>query len=386
MRIAPLLVIATLAACGDNLSGGGPLADAGADASSDAPGGPAATAFAVAPDFQAGSGVASTIGIPSLEVQVNAVAGAASSDPVVRTLGDRLIVVNRFGFDNLTILERADLSLVDQVSTGSGSNPQDVAEANGKLYVAALAAPGILVIDESDLAAGVAKTIDLSALDAEDGIPDCASVIATGGVVVAACQVLDESFQPRGPGQIAIIDPDSDSVETTFALTYANPTSFLVAADRGKPLGADALVATAPSFSDYSSGCIEKIDLGASPGATGCLVDNATLGGYVGTLANHQGSLYATVISCIDGDCFNKPTLASLVAVDAGGGSGTVLSGDSSHITDVAVCPTGQLVAGDTDFGDEPGIRVFTPAGDELTEAPLDIGLAPGFVNSITCY
>jgi hypothetical protein len=379
--IALLITTTTAAACGDNLGSGGDAPDAGA------PDGQlgAATAFAVAPDYENGVGIASTIEIPSLAVETNVVAGAISSDPAVRVIGDRIYVINRFGFDNITILERDGFALVEQVSTGANTNPQDVARAGGKLYVAAHDSPGLLIIDEADLAAGVAGTIDLSALDPADGDPDCTSVVEVGDLIVVACGVLDESFTPRGPGAIAVIDPDTDTVTTTFELTHANPLSFLVTADPTGPLAADVLVATAPSFSDYSSGCIERIGIGAAPAPLGCLVDNSELGGYVSALAVVDDGLVATVNTCVDGDCFTTPTVAKLVPISPSGEVGAPLSGPSSHVTDVVRCPNGAMVASDTDFADEPGIRVFHD-GAELTTGPLAIGLPPAFVNGLACY
>ena len=106
----------TLAACGDDGRSGadaGPPAPDGGDGSAT----DRSTAFAVATDFVA-TGIASTIAIPSLDVSPNAVDGVASTDPVVRHQDGRLYVINRFGQDNVTVLEAATLQLIGQVSTG----------------------------------------------------------------------------------------------------------------------------------------------------------------------------------------------------------------------------------------------------------------------------
>jgi hypothetical protein len=170
-------------------------------------------------------------------------------------------------------------------------------------------------------------------------------------------------------------------VITTFELTHANPLSLLVASDPTGPLAADVLVATAPSFSDYSSGCIERIGIGTDPAPLGCLVDNSELGGYVSTLAVVDDGLVATVNTCVDDDCFT--TTAKLVAISPSGEIGAPLPG--GHVTDVVRCPNGALVASDTDFANQPGVRVYHD-GVELTDDPLDIGLPPAFANGLACY
>src|SRR6185503_8841404 len=94
-KLFAILILALVAAgCGDNLLPAPPAApDAGGN-----PDGPDLTAgkvAVVAGDFQS-TGVVSTIAAPSLDVATNAVAGVASSDPVIRRAGDELFVVNRF--------------------------------------------------------------------------------------------------------------------------------------------------------------------------------------------------------------------------------------------------------------------------------------------------
>jgi hypothetical protein len=337
----------------------------------------------LAPDFQAGTGIASTVSVPSLEVASNVVAGVVSSDPALRVINDRVVVINRFGFDNLTVLDRDGFTLIEQVSTGADTNPQDVAAFGNRLYVVAFDAPGVLVFDATDLGAGVIDTIDLSALDPDDGVPDCGSIAAVGNRLFVTCAILDRmSFSPRGPGQVAVIDPNLDTVIDSFELTYDNPFTFLV---RSPTFGGDLLIATTPSFGDYSSGCIERIDTGAGPSSAGCVIEYSELGGYVSRVVDTGDGLLATVITCEAGDCFGNPTTAVLVPIDDTGAANAPLTGASMHPTDIAVCPTGHIAIADTDYADSPGIRVFDGA-TELTTEPLDIGLPPGFNNAMSCF
>ena len=63
-------------------------------------------------------------------------AGAALGDPVLRYIDGKVYVINRFGSNNVTILDGKTLcSSIEQISTGANSNPQDVAVVGNKLYV-----------------------------------------------------------------------------------------------------------------------------------------------------------------------------------------------------------------------------------------------------------
>ena len=388
--LPPLFVFVALFAsgCGDDEvvpespDASGPGVDAGADLDA----APTSMALVLGADFTNGVGIATTIEIPSLTVTTNVVAGVVSPDAIVRDFGDIVVIVNRLGFDNVTVLNKAGFTLVEQVTTGAGSNPQDVARANGNLYVATTNGAGVSVIDESDLAGGVVSTIDLSAND-PDGNPDCASVVSVGNRLFVSCQLLDGTFQPRGPGIVAVIDPSNNTVVDTLTLTFGNPFSFLQPTDSAGPFGGDILIATVPSFGDYTNGCIERISTGATPAVGSCLVANATLSGYVSSLAEVDGSLATTVTTCNGGDCFGTPPTSQILTV-AGDGtpSGAGWLPADSVPSSVASCPTGQALVADNNFAATPGIRVYDSAGVEITSAPLDIGLPPAFFNGIICF
>ncbi|HEY5927950.1 MAG TPA: hypothetical protein VIV11_39960, partial [Kofleriaceae bacterium] len=120
-----LVIPLVLAGCGDNLSS--PDARGPADASSDAPHVPVPRAIAVAGDFMSpGTGVVSKLELEALDMRQNLVASAAQGDPVLREYDGKLYIVNRFGSNNVTILDGKSMQLVEQISTGANSNPQDV--------------------------------------------------------------------------------------------------------------------------------------------------------------------------------------------------------------------------------------------------------------------
>lgn len=360
---------ATLTACGDD--GGDTLPDAapGMDAGPAVDAGPGSTGFVVAGDYM-GTGIASTIAVPALDVTRGVVAGVASGDPVVRHQDGRVFIVNRFGADNVTVLDDSDYSLIAQISTGAGSNPQDVAAMGSTLYVAALNAPGILVLDLDRPGDGVIETIALSDIDPADGIPDCNSVHLVGDTLYATCGLL-ESFAPVGPGKVVMIDTGDSTVSGSFDLQNPNPVGFLQAASAGSALGDDLLMPTV-DFGDLTQGCIERIRTGDTPGSE-CLVQNSALGGYASDLAYApDDTLYIAVTRGYDGPV----PQASLTSYDVAGQTlrDAAISPAGQRIFDVALCPTGELLAADAEDG---GIRVYAADGSELTTDALDVGQPP---------
>lgn len=334
-----------------------------------------AVVFAVAGDF-AGTGIASTVAIPSLEVQQNVVAGVASDDPVVRKHGENLYIINRFGHNNITILDASSYALVAQISTGPGSNPHDVAVRGSTIYVAAHDSPGVLLLDAARPGAGAVETVDLSALD-PDGIPNCTAIYMQGDTILAVCGVLDASFDPRGPGQVAVIDSTDNALRTSFALSTPNPIGRLVATPPDSVLGGDLLIGTVDFAQGLTSGCIERITMGPSPSSLGCLIDNETLGGYA--TAYQVGSddkLYIAVTTGYDA----MGAIGHLATYDLVSETlSEPVSPPDQRINGLVRCPTGHWVLTDA----AGGLRVYSAAGDELTTGLLDIGLPPG---SAICY
>jgi YVTN family beta-propeller protein len=363
---------ALLGACGDNL---GLVPDAGLPAP-DA--GPPATAFVVAGDYM-GTGVASTIALPEIAVTRNVVAGVAGGDPVVRYQDGRIYIINRFGSDNVTVLDADTYELIAQISTGQGSNPQDVAALGDILYVVALNAPGILVLDLARPEAGVVETIDLSLLDENDGIPDCHSIYRIENVLYASCGVL-LNFDPVMEGKVAIVDTRFNVLNGALSLETRNPVGFLQPAPAGSSIAGDLLVATA-EYSQLTTGCIEHIRTRGSTPRAACLIDNELLGGYASDLAPGAGeTLYIAALSSYQGGIPNSV----MTSYDMGTGElrAAPLSPASQSIFDLEWCPGDVLLAADARSG---GIRVYTSDGSELTTSPLDVGLPP-VASGMVCY
>ena len=325
-------------------------------------------------------GVLSALAFDPLQLEQRvAPSGAVGSDPMIRRIGDELLVVNRADGNNVTILDAATFAVTEQLATGACSNPQDVAAAGDQLFVPALGTEGVLVLTRGT---GARATIDLSALD-PDRKPDCISAHAVGAEIYVACGLLDENFQPRGPGQIAVIDAATLAVKTTFPLANQNPFGVLERLPDGV-LGADLLIPTVPSFTDFSTGCVERIRTGASPGAGGCVVTNQALGGYAARLdvqLRFGTPLLWLIVSKFDtaprGNLQGYDLLTSMLWP-------IPISPPTQVLVDLAACPDGAIVVADQTMSAN-GLRIYDGT-QELTTAPMPVGLRPGSSHGLACY
>jgi hypothetical protein len=329
------------------------------------------TCVALGADYMAGVGTLATVHLPDLAVTTGLVPAGISGDPVVRAPGDgRIYVVNRFGVDNVTILDAADFSLIDQFSTGAGSNPQDIAVTSNKAFVVGLELGVVQVYDLTDTTAPPIE-IDISSFD-PDGVPNASSIAILGTHAFVTLGLLDSAFLPQGVGKVVMIDVNQDAVEGSFDLAFPNPTGFLRAQGAN-----ELLVSTADDYSGVT-GCLERITTGVTPSSE-CEVMNGDLMGTVNAIAPGTGELFIVVTS-YDPE-FNP--LGRIVHVQ--GTSLTDLTPAAQVVSDAAYCAaTGQLVYTDQATG---GVRVWNvAAGSEATTAPIDLGLPAAYSNGIVCY
>jgi hypothetical protein len=285
-----------------------------------------------------------------------------AGDAVVRSQNGYIFVINRYGYDNITVLSASNPEeVLVQFSTGNGSNPQDILIVEGqKAYVTILQSPEVLIVDF--LAGEITGQIDLSAFaDEADGIPEATHVIPDQDHILVMCQRLDQTtdfWDPAGPGCLAVIDPASDSVVDVdpsspgvdpIWLPFGNPTSWartltslLVTCvgnwslyDDGALVAIDPIGETAPetlvtestangniyevasivnavyvaiSYPDWSYAALPYY---LDPGTLGQALFG-TSGGYIPDLLAHQAVLYIA-----DQGTSAEPELAGLILVDA---------------------------------------------------------------------
>ncbi len=339
---------------------------------------PVSSAVAVAGDYTPGHpGILTTVDVDTDGVMQNAAPqGAVGDDPVLRESGNELFVVNRADGNNVTILDATTHALVEQLGTGAGSNPQDVAVLGNKLYVPALGTAGVVVLTRGS---NTTTTIDLGTpLGDPDGKPACVSAYVVGSQLFVACGLLDQNFTPRGPGKVAIIDTATDTFVSAVTLPFENPQSFFTRSPTGSMFGGDLLIPTVPSFTDYSTGCIARV----SATTASCAITNHDLGGFASRIDVTGNALWIAV-GTYDASFMNQT--GTLLPFDLKQGLlGTRHSSASELIVDLAACPDGSIVA--TDMAPTSGgVRVYRFGGEQTTTA-LAIGLTPAFGDALVCY
>lgn len=374
-----LALLTLLAACGDNSAAVGPDAgssDGGPDAAPAAPRAVVVAGDFVSPGF---SGVMSALDLGSMEMsQRVAPNGAIGNDPFLRKFGGELFVVNRAEGNNVTILDATTFALVEQLATGAGSNPQDVAVVGNKLFVPAMGTAGVVVATRGST---TTSTIDLSDLD-PDGKPDCVSAYAIGGDVYVACGMLDQNFAPRGNGKVVVLDGATHERTATIELTFPNPFGAFeeIPEDAG-----GGLVIPTVSFAS-TDGCVERITTGATPGNAGCVVTNAALGGYAGRIEMQALGTTTMMWMIVPNGMFGAGERSRLEGYDLGTSMlwPDPITPEAQLLVDVAVCPNDLLVVADKTTAAN-GLRVYESA-TEKTSSPLAIGLKPASSRGVICY
>jgi hypothetical protein len=264
--------------------------------------------------------------------------------------------------------------VITQIATGAGSNPQDVARAAGKLFVPAMGTAGVVVIEGS-----ATRTIDLSALDAADGLPDCVSAFAVDNDVYVACGLL-ESFVAKGPGKVAVIDATTETVRTMVDLQFANPFGVFERLPNGH-----LVIPTVPDFSAFATGCLERIVPGTTPVVDGCVVTNQALDGFAASARVFEAPGADAQLYVVSSK-FDTGPVGRLWQIDLATGTlaAAPMTPASQLIVDVAPCRNGDVVVADSTM-ESNGVRVYR-GGTERTDAPLAIGLRPNASHGLVCY
>jgi hypothetical protein len=373
-RLALLALL--LAACDDDGSPINPPDAPPSDGGVDAPPGPP-QAIVVSGTFTPGEpGVMSALDLEALTVEQRvAPTGAVAEDPLIREHAGLLYVVNRAAGNNVTILDRS-FGLVEQLATGAGSNPQDVAVVGNDLFVPAYGTAGVVVATRGSTAT---TTIDLSALD-PDGFPDCVSAFAVGNDVYVACGLL-ESFVAVRAAKVVVIDATTKTVRTMVDLPSRNP--FGTFERMPEQDGGHLVIPTVPDFVDFSTGCVEKITPGTTPVAAGCAVTNLALDSYAASV-RFQRAGNATLMWTVAAK-FDSQARGVLRVVEDGTLRAEPVSDPAAEVlVDVAVCPNGDVVAADSTLASN-GLRVYRDSV-ERTTMPLAIGLKPNAAHGLVCY
>jgi len=294
---------------------------------------------------------------------------------------DMVFVVNRYLADNIQLVDpNQDFATVGQYSVGNGSNPHDIRLASAdKAYVSRFEWTTLLVVHP--FTGAILDSIDLSPVADADGIPEMDRMeIVDGKLFVTLSNIDHTTWEPVGPGKVAVIDVAADTLIDVdpatggiqpIVLQCSNPYSELrYSTERG-----ELIVACLGSWGVLDGG-VEVIDPFALE-SNGVVISEADLGGDVtDALIWGGGKGYGVVL-----DSAPWPdNYARLVSFNAT--SGTVIdtlaaqtSGVGSSMAGIEINTRGELYLCDRDAV-SPGIRIFDASTDTEIDM-IDVGLPP---------
>ena len=363
-----ILLLASLEACGTDPTGQPDGGGGGTDADiplNEGECGPPVTAAVVTSDFSTGG--AALLDLDERTVRADLV--TLFPDSVVSCHCGIVLVVERLGGDNLTLLDPTNLSPIAQFSLGRRTNPQGVWLEGSDAFVSLHETGEVLRLDVET--GEVLDRADLGPLADADGQPEPAALMVHQDRLFVLLQHLNRNsalWDPAGTAEVAVVDSDTLDIESSFQLLGRNPvTQFVPHPDTGV-----VLVGHAGFWTDSEDGGIERIDLLAGE-SDGWVITSDELGGNVQDFVILRRDLgYALV---------NVPNDADrLVSFDPESGrrTGELATAPTFTLTRIVHDPhREQLLVVSRDPA-SPGVRIFDVSTNrELTDAPLPTGLPP---------
>ena len=307
-----------------------------------------------------------------------------SPDPFERWYRGLLYVVNRYGYDNVQVIDPAQgCATVRQFSVGNGTNPQDIAFASpSKAYVSRLGSPDLLIVDPSTGA--TLGVIPLAAWADADGNPEAAHLAVVGDLLFVALGRL-ANFVPADTGLVVVVDMRADTVYDADPLTPGtqvvklrslNPGTDFALLPGAEPHSASHLYIGCSGSWGALDGGVEDIVVPAQDGQPGAIhsagfvITEAALAGDVLDVVVGGGHPYA-IVSDAAGN-------TSLVSWDPGTGSllATLYAPGGYSLSDAALDGRGELYVCNSNFA-APGLFVYETGGDTCLAGPLATGLPP---------
>lgn len=338
--------------------------------------------FVLTTDYTTG-----TLSVVDLDSRaVTADVAMVSPDPFARWHDGLLYVVNRLGYDNVQVIDPANgYATVRQFSTGSGTNPQDIAFASpSKAYVSRLGSPDLLVVDPRT--GTPTGTISLAAWADADGNPEAARMTMVGTLLFVALERLT-NFAPADTGLVVVVDTQADTVFDADPFTSGlqvvrlpgkNPSTDFALRPSGAPMADSRLfIGCTGNWGELDGGIAEIVVPGwaqGMPAAIACAgyaITETALGGDIADIVAY-GASHSYAVVC------DASYNTSLVAWDPEAGTklGTLYAPGGYCLADVALDDRRELYACNGSF-EAPGLHVFAAGDDVRLAGPIATGLPP---------
>jgi hypothetical protein len=298
------------------------------------------------------------------------------SDARVRWYDGRVYVINRFGADNIEVLDGTSFGLVRQFSVGNGANPYDIAFASPtRAYVTRYEKPDLWIVNP---ATGTHDgTISLAGLADADGVPEMDHLLMVGPLLFVALQRVDRNngFLPTDSSLVAVIDTRTDQLVDCDAahagvqgilLPRTNPvTPFVFDAPRTR------LYLGCAGHYGQPDGGIVRLDPAALV-ADGVAAVEDSLGGDVLDIAFRDDARAYAIVS----DAAFNTSLIRWSPV-TGRRLDTLYSPGGFSLADVELTPSGnEAWVCNSSFG-SPGIRIFSTTTQAQVAGPITCTLPP---------
>ena len=323
-------------------------------------------------DFSTGS--TAFLAANAAEAEVNLL--GIHSDAVGHYHDGRVYIVNRWGQDNILVLDAMDLRTpLTQFSVGNGANPHDIEiVAPDKAYVTRYDTASLLIVNPQDGAE--LGEIDLSAFADADGLPEVSQIVRVGDRLYLSCQRLDRNGG-WGPADISylivvdlatdtLVDVDSDAEGVQgIALSVANPNSMAVVGER-------IAVGVVANFGDRAGG-VEIVDT-ATNRSLGLAVSEEDLGGDITSMVLVDQSRGYAVVA--DENFANSVRPFELSSGAVGAPLENISGG---FIPSLAVDGDRLIVADRGSFADpaSAGLKFYDAGTGAFLSGPIDTGLPP---------
>lgn len=332
----------------------------------------ASRAYVVESDFSTGS--FGTVNATTKAATCNVT--SVHSDARVRWYDGRVYVINRFGADNIQVLDGTTYGLVKQFSVGNGSNPYDIAfRSSTKAYVTRYESTDLWIVDPTTGAH--TGTVSLAGLADADGIPEMDRLEMVGPLLFVSLQRVNRNagFQPTDTSLVAVVDTRVDALVDCDAvaagvqgirLPRVNPvTPFVFDGPRTR------LYIGCAGFYGALDGGIVRVDP-AGLVADGVAASEDSLGGDVLDLAWHDDARSYAIVADAS---FNTKLIHW--SATTGRKTGTLYSPGGFSLADAEVTPDGSEVwVCNSSFG-SPGLRVFSTATDLPVGGAMTCTLPP---------
>jgi hypothetical protein len=303
-----------------------------------------------------------------------------NSDAVARVRYGLIYVVNRYGADNVQVIDpNHGFQIIQEFSVGGGSNPQDIAFiAPDRAYVSCHNTNDLLIVNPE--AGEILGSISLADFADEDGLCEMSRMQIEDGFLYVQIQRMfrqdwPDPWVPSPPSYLAVIDLATEELVDVDAVTPGMQGIELAGLNPVAPMQidwntGDLLVPEAGQYALIDAAGIERVDLQTWE-SKGMVITEEELGGDISDFALWSAEKAYAVVSDL---AYNT----KLLSFDPSGAEPpeTLYNPGGYVLGDVLTHPSGYLFLADRDYY-TPGVRVYDADTDALVAGPIDTGLPP---------